>query len=135
MSGSSKKNEKQASHIDSEQKPESTSKGSADTPPFNGHFLIGCFQDNSPKEVRLEYDASVSKKEKQKMSADVCFEFCKTQPNVEFFALYEGRKCYCAPYFSRGKEAAEQCDEPCEGGAGEMCGGKRKVSAYEMHRN
>lgn len=138
LSGSGKKSgKKQASR--SGENANSTSKGAVDLQPFDGHLFIGCFKDNSPLESRLDYDDLVPKEEKQRMSSAVCFEFCRSKAHVEFFALYEGRKCYCSPYLTLSKGRQEQCEEPCQGQRNEMCGGITKglhtVSAYEMHRD
>jgi len=104
--------------------------------PFDGQFLMGCFEDNSPKESRLFYDVLVPKEDSEPMSSTVCYEFCRSKPGMLFFATYEGRKCYCAPYFdlNAGTGGEGQCEQVCEGRPTEMCGGMAKISAYEMHR-
>lgn len=136
LSHGSKTTTDQPSQLDSTQETDSANTGAAKALPFGGHYFMGCFEDNSPKKARLEYDALVPKKDRKQMSASVCFEFCRAKPNVEFFALQKGSKCYCSQYFTRRTSTwrDEQCDEPCKGGVGEMCGGKHKISAYEMHR-
>lgn len=70
------------------------------------------------------------------MSSEVCYEFCRSKPGMLFFAVYEGRKCYCAPYLTlnAGTGGEGQCEAICEGKPTEMCGGMHKISAYEMHR-
>lgn len=125
---------KKASHH-GKQESNPPSQDAAGSPPFDGSFFMGCFKDDSPKDSRLEYDALVPKEDKQRMSSSVCYEFCRSKANVEFFAMYEGRKCYCAPYLTLSKVHQEKCEEPCEGRGNEMCGGKHTVSAYEMHRD
>jgi len=108
----------------------------ADFLPFDGQFLMGCFEDESPKESRLEYDVLVPKEDQEAMSSTVCYEFCRSKPGMLFFATYEGRKCYCAPYLhlNAGTGGEGQCEEVCEGRPTEMCGGMNKISAYELHR-
>merc|ERR550514_1840183 len=70
------------------------------------------------------------------MTSHVYYEFCRSKPNALFFAVYEGRKCYCSPYLhlNAGAGGEGQCEEVCEGRPTEMCGGMHKISAYEMHR-
>merc|ERR1719424_1729657 len=67
------------------------------------------------------------------MSSEVCFEFCRTVPDMNFFGLIYGRECYCAPYFKMTSGDTSECDAVCEGKPTEMCGGMAKSSIFEMH--
>lgn len=67
------------------------------------------------------------------MKPQLCFDFCRQNETAKFFGL-QGGKCYCEPFFhakSLGGEGV--CDFACEGNQKEMCGGKEKVSLFEMH--
>merc|ERR1719169_375819 len=81
----------------------------------------------------VHYDAFVAKEDRQEMTPNVCFEFCRTVPNMGFFGIVNGRGCYCTPYFKPMESDSSQCDSVCEGDATVMCGGKSKSTVFAMH--
>jgi len=81
----------------------------------------------------VHYDAFVAKEDQVEMTQKVCFEFCRTVPNMGFFGLVNGRGCYCTPYFKPMESDSTQCDAVCEGEKTTMCGGKSKSSVFAMH--
>jgi hypothetical protein len=81
----------------------------------------------------VHYDAFVAAEDKQPMTQKVCFEFCRTVPNMGFFGIVNGRGCYCTPYFQAMESDSSQCDAVCEGDTTLMCGGKSKSSVFSMH--
>jgi hypothetical protein len=80
------------------------------------------------------YNQLVAKEDRKPMTPSVCFEYCRSFDNFNFFGLLNGRECYCTPYY-KAKAGGEdqQCDAPCEGNNAEFCGGKDKTDIYEMH--
>jgi len=81
----------------------------------------------------VHYDAFVAKMDQQPMTQKVCFEFCRTVPNMGFFGVVNGRGCYCTPYYKPMESDSSQCDATCEGDTTLMCGGKSKSSVFAMH--
>merc|ERR1719160_728896 len=81
----------------------------------------------------VHYSMLVPKEDQQAMSSEVCFEFCRTVPDMLFFGLTAGRECYCEPYFKQMAGDSSKCDAVCEGKPTTMCGGMKKSSIYEMH--
>jgi len=81
----------------------------------------------------VHYNAFVAKEDREPMTQKVCFEFCRTVPNMGFFGVVNGRSCYCTPYFNSMESDSSQCDAGCEGDATVMCGGKSKSSVFAMH--
>jgi hypothetical protein len=81
----------------------------------------------------VHYDAFVAKEDRVEMTQKVCFEFCRTVPNMGFFGLVNGRGCYCTPYFKPMESDSTQCDAVCEGDNTLVCGGKSKSSVFAMH--
>jgi len=81
----------------------------------------------------VHYAAHVKKEDQVDMTQKVCFEFCRTVPNMGFFGLVNGRGCYCTPYFKPMESDSTQCDAVCEGANTLMCGGKSKSSIFAMH--
>merc|ERR1719181_324661 len=81
----------------------------------------------------VHYDAFVAKEDRVEMTQKVCFEFCRTVPNMGFFGIVNGRGCYCTPYFTPMASDSTQCDAVCEGDNTLMCGGKSKSSVFAMH--
>jgi len=81
----------------------------------------------------VHYDAFVPKEDQVEMTQKVCFEFCRTVPNMGFFGVVNGRGCYCTPYFKPMESDSTQCDSVCEGDTTLMCGGKSKSSIFSMH--
>merc|ERR1719335_1286399 len=81
----------------------------------------------------VHYEAFVAKEDRVEMTQKVCFEFCRTVPNMGFFGIVNGRGCYCTPYFTPMASDSSQCDAVCEGENTLMCGGKSKSSVFAMH--
>merc|ERR1719265_2770796 len=81
----------------------------------------------------VHYFMLVPKEDQQSMSAEVCFEFCRTVPDMLFFGLTAGRECYCEPYFKPMAGDSSKCDAVCEGKPTTFCGGMKKSSVFEMH--
>jgi len=67
------------------------------------------------------------------MTRKVCFEFCRTIPEMMFFGLAHGRDCYCEPYYEMMAGDSSQCDAVCDGEPTAMCGGMKKSSIFAMH--
>lgn len=114
----------------------------------DGYNPTGCFPDLNLKTRDLHgsstsYEGPISvikyedveEKTKMKpMTAKVCYEFCRRFDGVKFFGLKNGNKCYCEPMFVVGTAGnSGGCKVPCEGNAGEMCGGPDMSSIFEMH--
>jgi len=81
----------------------------------------------------VHYDAHVKKEDRQPMTRDRCFEFCRTVPNMGFFGLTNGRNCYCAPYYKQMAGDSSSCDAVCPGDQTTMCGGQAKSSIFSLH--
>lgn len=81
----------------------------------------------------VHYNMLVPKEDQQPMTSEVCFEFCRTVPDMLFFGLTAGRECYCEPFFKPMAGDSSQCDAVCEGNPTTMCGGMAKSSIFEMH--
>lgn len=81
----------------------------------------------------IHYNDHVPKEDREKMTHRVCFEFCRTVPNMGNFGVVNGRDCYCTPYYRPSASSSEECDSVCEGEMTTMCGGKSKSSIFAMH--
>ena len=82
----------------------------------------------------VRYEEHVDREEQKLMTGRVCFNFCRSVPNMTFFGLIHGRHCYCMPYFLKdGKGGQGTCDLGCEGDTSEICGGLKTTSVYAMH--
>jgi len=81
----------------------------------------------------VHYDAHVKKEDRKPMTQAICFEFCRTVPNMGFFGLLNGRNCYCAPYYKQMAGDSSQCDAQCVGDNTVMCGGKSKSTIFALH--
>merc|ERR1719333_1792158 len=62
----------------------------------------------------VKYTDRVDVEKQQSMTPSICFEFCRTVPDMLHFGLTAGRDCYCAPYFMQGPGDGV-CDAGCEG--------------------
>lgn len=80
----------------------------------------------------IRYTDSIDRERQQKMTHRVCFDFCRTVPEMVFFGLMNGRDCYCAPYVVR-VPGDGVCNLPCPGDSEQMCGGKEMTGVYSMH--
>merc|ERR1719316_1393780 len=67
------------------------------------------------------------------MTHQVCFNFCRTVPDMKFFGLIYGRDCYCTPFFKQDPGDSSGCDAVCEGDSTQMCGGMAKSGIFAMH--
>jgi len=81
----------------------------------------------------VHYTEIVPKEDREDMTHQVCFEFCRTVPDMTFFGINNGRDCYCTPYYKPMAGSSDECDAPCPGKPGQMCGGKTKSSVFSMH--
>jgi len=81
----------------------------------------------------VRYDDILDRENQQPMSPDVCFNFCRTVPEMSFFGIVHGRDCYCMHYYIDTAGGSGVCDLPCEGDTSAMCGGEHKSSIYQMH--
>jgi len=81
----------------------------------------------------VHYTDLVPSEDREAMTSEVCFEFCRTVPDMIFFGLTAGRECYCEPYFKPMAGDSSSCDAVCEGNPTTMCGGMAKSSIYQMH--
>merc|ERR1719247_2879001 len=81
----------------------------------------------------VRYTDRVDVEKQQKMTPSVCFEFCRTVPDMLHFGLTRGRECYCTPYFMQCPGDGV-CDAGCEGDASVTCGNTDGMAdMYEMH--
>jgi len=81
----------------------------------------------------VKYTDRVDSEKQVAMTPKVCFEFCRTVPDMLHFGLTEGRTCYCTPYFMQGPGDGV-CDAGCEGDASVTCGNTNGMTdIYEMH--
>jgi len=81
----------------------------------------------------VHYADHVAKTDRAPMTQKVCFEFCRTVPDMGFFGIVNGRDCYCAPYYKPMESDSSNCDAVCEGDNTLMCGGKSKSTVFSMH--
>merc|ERR1719181_2447951 len=81
----------------------------------------------------VHYTEIIPKEDREKMTINRCFDFCRTVPNMVYFGLQNGNDCYCTPYYKPMAGDNSNCDETCEGDPSQMCGGKKRSSVFEMH--
>jgi hypothetical protein len=81
----------------------------------------------------VRYADHVPKEDRKPMTHAVCFDFCRTIPDMLFFGISNGRDCYCTPYYKAMASDSSSCDASCLGKSSEMCGGKVKNSMFSMH--
>jgi len=78
------------------------------------------------------YDVQVERENQEAMTPQVCFDFCRSVPNMVFFGLIHGRDCYCT-HFYKTTTGDGTCDLPCEGDSATICGGETMSTLYQMH--
>merc|ERR1719265_1769458 len=118
----------------------------------DGFFEVGCYfdtmltagdkfgndadkynMDHSGVSVAL-YDELILDENKEAMTPTVCFEFCRSLPDMVYFGIANGGQCYCAPYYYPKPGDESKCDSPCPGDNTLVCGNmKGKSSIFEMH--
>jgi len=118
----------------------------------DGYFEVGCFNDDMnvygdkfgngkfnykqgsvSNTSIVHYAEIIPKEDREKITINRCFEFCRTVPNMVYFGLNNGNDCYCTPYYKPMAGDNSNCDLPCEGDPSQMCGGKMRTSVFEMH--
>jgi hypothetical protein len=81
----------------------------------------------------VRYADRVAEEQQQPMTPRVCFNFCRTLPDMLHFGLTAGRECYCSPYYKQGPGDGV-CDAGCAGDSSVTCGSTAGMSdVYEMH--
>jgi hypothetical protein len=117
----------------------------------DGFWSVGCFGDEmlekgdkygdgkfaystqeSANTSIVMYDELVERENQEAMTPQVCFDFCRSVPDMTFFGLTAGRDCYCAHYY-KTKTGEGTCDLPCEGDSASICGGQTMSTIYQMH--
>eukprot|EP00929_Paragymnodinium_shiwhaense_P047541 TRINITY_DN2410_c0_g1_i1.p1 TRINITY_DN2410_c0_g1~~TRINITY_DN2410_c0_g1_i1.p1 ORF type:complete len:456 (-),score=173.18 TRINITY_DN2410_c0_g1_i1:121-1488(-) len=81
----------------------------------------------------VHYTEVIASEDAEPMTHEVCFNFCRSVPQMNFFGITNGRDCYCTPYYHQVAGDSSDCDAVCDGDNGMMCGGKTKSSIFEMH--
>lgn len=106
----------------------------------DGFWHVGCEKDSMyegpPKGLGVSvvhYAAETPSEDRTPISPQVCFDFCRSKPNVQYFGLTHGRECYCTPYFHSVAGDDSICDSVCEGETTQMCGSMTKSNIYQMH--
>merc|ERR1719262_1118600 len=80
------------------------------------------------------YDELILDENKESMTPTVCFEFCRSLPDMVYFGIANGGQCYCSPFYYPKPGDASKCDSPCPGDNTLVCGNmKGKSSMFEMH--
>lgn len=99
---------------------------------FGDHKASYAIQERANISI-VHYARHVPKEDRKPMTQYVCFEFCRSVPDMSYFGILNGRECYCAPYFQAMAGDSSSCHEVCEGDRTMMCGGKTKSSVFAMH--
>jgi len=81
----------------------------------------------------VRYKDILERENQKDMTPQVCFDFCRTVPEMQFFGLVHGRDCYCMHYYRDTAGGSGVCDLPCDGDSSSICGGEHKSSIYQMH--
>lgn len=104
---------------------------SCTTGPKTGFWLVGCYVDKDPDNLRMKYEPE---DKFAKMTPETCFNFCKFDKKMRYFFLTRGKDCSCARYYHKGSTGGlGGCTLPCTGDSSKYCGGENKESVYEMH--
>merc|ERR1719265_183704 len=101
---------------------------------FSDKFGNGKFKYKDQADVSIaRYSELVLDEDKKAMTPTICFEFCRSLPDMVFFGITNGRDCYCTPYYKPAALDDKKCDSPCEGDTTVMCGNQKKSTIWEMH--
>ena len=92
----------------------------------------GCFRDPEPETAADMPFAFALPGTAHTLSAAVCAAACaEQQPPTTFFGLRAGSHCLCAETFGRyGAVEDHECDTPCTGEPGRLCGSAERISVY-----
>lgn len=116
----------------------------------DGFFEVGCYMDsmtvfgdkygnekdkyNSLSDNSIvRYEEIILKDEQKPITPTLCFEFCRTLPDMVYFGINNGRHCYCTPFFKPQPADESSCDVMCAGDSTAFCGNKEKSTIFEMH--
>jgi hypothetical protein len=81
----------------------------------------------------VRYTDRVPSSTQRPMTPRVCFNLCRTVPEMLYFGLTAGKECYCSPYYKKGTGDGV-CDAGCAGDSSATCGSTAGMSdVYEMH--
>lgn len=118
----------------------------------DGYLLVACVKDamyvhgdkfgNNKYDYKMgptanssivHYNEHVAKEDREQMTHQVCFEFCRGIPDMGYFGISNGRDCYCESWYKPMASDSSECDSVCEGDNTLMCGGAKKNSIFGMH--
>jgi hypothetical protein len=97
-----------------------------------GDNAVQYAQQSSANTSIVRYDTILERENQEPMTPQVCFDFCRSIPDMQFFSLIHGRECYCEHYYKK-QPGNGACDQPCEGESSSICGGQGMSSVYQMH--
>lgn len=103
---------------------------------FGDKFGDGKFSYNIGETANISivhYADVVMKEDAEPMTHEVCFGFCRSLEEMNFFGITNGHDCYCSPYYKQVAGDSSSCDVVCDGNPTMMCGGKTKSSVFSMH--
>lgn len=98
----------------------------------DGYLYVGCLRDAQAAPASAIYADAVEREKRVPITPRVCFDFCRTMPGMQFFALTQGRTCYCAPFYKRAPGEGV-CSLGCDGNHHFTCGGDGMMDMYAMH--
>jgi hypothetical protein len=82
---------------------------------------VGCFKDTAIRDLsNVLFNG--------KVSIEQCRELCS---NYTYFGLQATNNCLCGNSYGRyGQVAESECNKPCSGNAGQICGNDWRNSVY-----
>merc|ERR1719191_29422 len=72
-------------------------------------YKMGYDDGSSDVSIAL-YDELILDEDKEAMFPTVCFEFCRSVPDMVYFGIANGGQCYCAPYYYPKPGDESKCD-------------------------
>jgi len=91
------------------------------------------YKESLPNVSIAVYKELVLEEDHKEMTPEVCYDFCRTVPDMVFFGIADGRDCYCTPFYQKAAGSDAKCDSPCPGDTTQTCGGKGRSGIWEMH--
>ena len=99
-------------------------------PGLNNPTYVGCYIDDVKNRV-LEH----REEDSRTLTLELCVEKCR-KGNYTFVGLEFRRECFCGKipnsYTRIGQVSNSQCDLSCLGNRTQTCGGKFRISIYEI---
>ncbi|KAF3905657.1 hypothetical protein ABW21_db0206699 [Orbilia brochopaga] len=107
----------------------SSTAGPTIVPSYGNFVFLSCWADSTLNRALAGWGLDPG----SDMTVGKCLDYCATK---QYVGLEDGRECWCGDSLANGQAAVStDCNEPCSGAAGQLCGGPQRLAIYQKVSN